>query len=398
MRPERNSRERILVSVAVGVDAGPGIAFQEMRTGDCSLEMTISMLKQASTPQWIVLSAVLLFAPAALYAEAPTAEVLTWGQKMFAKQNVDFGVVARGADVSYRIPVENLYEETINIVDVKTGCSCITATASKPQLLSGEKGYLDVKLDTVRFSRERKSQVIVSLTMEAPQGGGQGAYQQVTIPVHGYIRTDVVLTPGGAEFGLIGEGETAEREIQLAYAGRNDWKVTNVRTKNPNITVKCDEISRGQDGTVNYNLKVSLKPGVPMGELRDRVIIETNDESNPEIPMLVEAKVESEFTITPAEIQIGNLSPGQSKTQNVVIKGRKPFSIKKLESDSGSSAFEMVLPKGTSIVQVVRLVVTAPTSSGSLKESFTVSVTGSDQPLTFTLSGKVLEPTTAQNR
>ncbi len=38
-----------------------------------------------------------------------------------------------------------------------------------------------MKLDTVRFSRERKSQVIVSLTMEAPQGGGQGAYQQVTI-------------------------------------------------------------------------------------------------------------------------------------------------------------------------------------------------------------------------
>jgi len=350
------------------------------------------MFNDSFNMKHVLLTACLMFAPLVVQAEE-----LTWGQKMFAKQNIDFGVVARGADVSYRLPIENLYEETITISDLRTGCSCITATAAKNQLESGEKSYIEVKLDTVRFSRERKTQVIVSLSMEAP-AGKQGAFQQVTIPVNGYIRTDVVLTPGGAEFGSVAEDEGPDRQIQLAYAGRNDWKVTNVRSKNPNISVKWEEVSRGLDGTVNYNLKVSLKPGAPKGDLRERVIIETNDESNPQIPLLVEAKIESDYTVTPADIHIGTLAPGQSRTQNVVIKGRKPFSIEKMESESGSSAFEMVLPKTTSVVQVIRLVVTAPTSPGPLKETFTVSVTGSDNPLTFTLTGKILEATTAQSR
>lgn len=322
------------------------------------------------------------------------AQDLSWGQKMFGKQSHDFGVVARGADVSYRMPIENLYQETINIVDVRTGCSCISAAASKTQLLSGEKGYLEIKMDTVRFSKERKSQVTVSLSMEGPQS----AYQQVVLPVQGYIRTDVVLTPGGAEFGSVAEGTAQERQIQLAYAGRPDWKVLDVKSKNPNILVKCDETGRNPDGTVNYLLNVSLKAGAPKGDLRDRVIIQTNDENNPEIPVLVEARIESEFTITPAEIHLGNLAPGQSKTQNVVIKGRKPFSIEKMESDSGSSAFEMVLPKTANVVQVIKLVVTAPTTPGPLKETFTVSVTGSEKPLSFSLSGKINEATTAQTQ
>lgn len=351
------------------------------------------MFTKPSHMNQTLLAACLLLAPLTLQAEE-----LTWGQKMFGnQQNIEFGEVARGADVSYRLPIENLYQETITIADLRTGCSCITATAEKNQLQSGEKGYIEVKLDTVRFSHERKTQVIVSLSMDAPPGK-QGAYQQVTIPVHGYIRTDVVLTPGGAQFGSIAEGEETDRVIQLAYAGRNDWKVTNIRSKNPNITVKWDEVARNQDGTVNYNLKVSLKPGAPKGDLRDRVLIETNDPSNPQIPLLVEAKIESEFTITPDEIHLGTLAPGQSRTQNVVIKGRKPFSIEKMESDSGSPAYEMVLPKTTNVVQVIRLVVTASASPGPLKETFTVSVTGSEKPLTFSLSGKVLEATTAQNK
>lgn len=348
------------------------------------------MLTKLIQPKQILLLVGLLLVPGTIRGEE-----LSWGQKMFAKQNVDFGVVARGADVSYRIPLENIYQETINIVDIRTGCSCITATASKMQLLSGEKGYLEVKLDTVRFSKERKSQVIVSLSMEAPQGGA-GTYQQVTIPVLGYIRTDVVLTPGAAAFGSVAEGTELDREILLQYAGRNDWKVTNVKSKNPNLNIKWEEASRGQDGTVNYNLKVSLKPNAPKGDLRERVIIETNDENNPEIPLLVEASVESEYTVTPSEIHVGTLAPGQSKTQNVVIKGRKPFSIEKMESDSGSPAFEMVLPKTTNVVHVIRLVVTAPTSPGPLKETFTVSVTGSEKPLSFNLTGKITEAATAQ--
>ena len=47
-------------------------------------------------------------------------EPLNWGQKMFEVQKHDFGVVARGADVRYRIKVKNLYKETVHFSNVRT--------------------------------------------------------------------------------------------------------------------------------------------------------------------------------------------------------------------------------------------------------------------------------------
>jgi hypothetical protein len=314
-------------------------------------------------------------------ATAAQAQELSWAHKLFEKPSHDFGVVARGADVVHRLKLTNPYPQTVHIANVRTSCGCISAAASKETLQSGESATIQITLDTRRFSREKKSNVI--LTFDAPQ------YQEVTIPIQAYIRTDVVVTPGGAEFGAIAQGAEQERHISIAYAGRPDWTIKNVICKNSKLSTRITEVSRAE-GRVHYDLVVAVKSSAPIGDIREQILLQTDDQNSPEIPVLVEARVEAEFTITPSTVSFGALAPGQKKTVQVVVRGRKPFGITKIESETGSDAFQVRLPDRANVVHVVPLVVTAPKRSGMLTEEFTVTISGGSQPVHFTVNGKVV--------
>ena len=50
-----------------------------------------------------------------------------------------------------------------------------------------------------------------------------------------------------------------------------------------------------------------------MGELRDQVTLTTDDPANPSIPVLVEARVEPEYAISPELVSFGTFAPENAK-------------------------------------------------------------------------------------
>src|SRR5262249_19645571 len=118
------------------------------------------------------------------------ANAQEWARNMFEKQEHNFGVVARGSDARYRLKITNLYKETVHISNVTTTCGCTAAKPSADRLASRESAYIELTMDTKKFQHQKDSSVTV--VFDQPQ------YAEVRIPVHAYIRSDVVLTPGGA--------------------------------------------------------------------------------------------------------------------------------------------------------------------------------------------------------
>ena len=191
-------------------------------------------------------------------------------------------------------------------------------------------------------------------------------------------------------FGSVDAGAPATQKIEVAYAGRPDWTIRGVQTNSEFLTGQVTETARG-GGRVAYLLEVSLKPGAPVGVLRDQIQLLTDDADSPRVPVLVEATIEPEFTVTPAVVSLGTLVPGQNKTVTVVIRGKKPFAIDKIECDSDLEAFSVRLPKETKPVHVLPLTVTPPAKPGLLQEGFTVSIAGRDEPITFKAYGNIAE-------
>ncbi len=317
---------------------------------------------------------------------ATEAQELNWAQKMFEKQSIDFGVVARGADCATQLRVRNIYQETIYIRNVSTSCGCSAAKTVVNEIPSGQDAFIDISMDTKRFMRKKDSAALITLTEPS-----KGLVQEVRIPLSVYIRTDVVLTPGSVNFGAVDFGTPAERKIGVAYAGRADWKIMSIHSPRPYMTATAVETARDGRGTVNYEVVVTMAADAPVGVHRELLTILTDDSANPEVPLPVEARVESEYTVQP--VALGIMTTGQSRTVNLVIRGRKPFKIDKIECTHPGESFKVVLPDAERIVHVMPLTFTAPMEAADVNEEFTVTIAGRSEPITFHATAKVVAAT-----
>lgn len=302
--------------------------------------------------------------------------------KMFDKQKVDFGVVARGADTKYRLKLTNKYKENVHISNVRTTCGCSAASPTATTLRSGEEAYIEITMNTTRFSRRKESNVIV--TFDAPQ------FAEVRIPITAYIRTDVVLTPGSAKMGAVPQGEVATKKIDVAYAGRNDWKIKEIKSPNDLISADFAE-TRREGGRVDYQILVKLSDKAPPGLMREQLTIVTDDANSPEVPLLFEARVESEFTVTPTVKALGRVNAGQSESFNVVVRGRRNFAVESVTCESGYEAFKVNLSNSSKAVHVFQIALTIPGKPGDFEDNFLIHIAGVDEPVKMRVYGEIVE-------
>jgi hypothetical protein len=283
-------------------------------------------------------------------ALAGPATAQEWARKMFETTSHDFGAVARGAKVEYRFKLNNIYEEDVHITGVRSSCGCTMPTIAKDSLKTYEEGAIVAAFNTHSFLGQRHATVTV--TFDKP------FYAEVQLSVSGYIRSDIVMTPGSAEFGNVDFGTKAEKKLSVTYAGRDDWKILEVKPNNAHVLAAVKEMSRGA-GQVVYELTVDLKSDAPRGYFKDQVTLVTNDQNASLVPVDVEARVVAEVTISPTSLFLGVLKPGQKITKQLVVQGKKPFKISAVSCDAEGFEFK---PSDTSkTVHVIPVTFTAGT-------------------------------------
>ncbi len=277
-----------------------------------------------------------------------------WAKKMFDTTRHDFGAVARGATVQYEFKLRNLYQETAHVAGVQSSCGCTTPKITKDTLKTYEDGSIIAELNTHLFSGHKSATITV--TFDKP------FYAEVQLHVEGYIRTDVVLTPGGIDFGTVDLGATPNRKLVLAYSGRSDWKVVEVRG-GEHVDATLVETSRG-GGQVNYELSVALKSSTPAGYLKEQLTLITNDSSGSEVPVEIQARVTPPVTVNPSALFLGVLDPGQKVTKQVVVQAKKPFKITGIRCDD--EAFQFLTNDQAKTVHLVPVTFTAGSQTGKL--------------------------------
>lgn len=337
-----------------------------------------------------LVAAVLAFGTAAAQETASQEPVPRagedWAEQMFSELSHDFGSVARGADVRHKIQVKNLYEETIRIVNVGTTCGCTAAKPDRDVLKTGEIAEIEVVMNTVKFLRDKHSNVDVTVTFDGR------THKTVRIPIKAYIRPDVVLEPGRADFASVEAGQGAEKRISIEYAGRDDWKITGVKSGNPLITADVQERARG-NGRVSYELIVRLDPSAPTGKIREQITLLTDDERSPRVDVAVEGAVVADIVVSPTTLELGSLVPGVPKTMSVVVRGRKSFIIEKMECKSERDCYKVRLGADARNVHVLPLTIVPPSEPGEITETFYLTIQGRSEPVEFTAHGFVGEAT-----
>ncbi len=305
---------------------------------------------------------------------------LNWAEKMLSELSHDFGVVTHGADVRHQIKIHNPYAVDVRIVDVGTTCGCTAGSASKSVLKPNESAVIDVVMNTVKFKRHKHSNVDVTLSY------GAGNTVKVRIPIHAYIRDDVIASTNTVDFGTVNPGEAPAKTVTVDYRGNAPWKITGVRAADDSVNVKISEPQR-INGMTRYTLQVSLNPSSEPRSIDRKILVLTEEPNQSYLPLTVKATVESPVVVANPVIQLGTVTPGTAKSARIVIRGREPFAIAKI--DAANQATSPQVSDDLRQVHVIPVTVVAPSTPGQFTQEFTVTVAGQEQPLTCRIEGNV---------
>ncbi|MBN1851269.1 MAG: DUF1573 domain-containing protein [Pirellulales bacterium] len=279
-----------------------------------------------------IFPAVLLLA--ALLPVQVTAQ--EWAKKMFNALSHDFGTVARGADAVYKFEVKNIYKEDVHLSNVRSTCGCTIASIEHPIIKTHETGYVVARFNTPMFTGFRSATLTVNVGFTLADG--RHVASEVQLRCHGKIRSDIVFNPGSAKFMDVDQGTQNEKQVNVIYAGRGDWKIIDVKSTSDYYEVELAETHR-EWGRISYNLLIRLKENAPAGYLKDQLILVTNDQLNRRIPLDVEGRIIPEILVSPQSLSLGEIPKGERVTKTLVVRGKKPFKITGVDCDNGCLTF-----------------------------------------------------------
>jgi hypothetical protein len=270
-----------------------------------------------------------------------------WAVEMFETTRHDFGSVARDAKAEYVFVLKNTYVEDVHIAGVRSSCGCTRVRIDKTLLKTHESGAIVAAINTGAFLGNKGATITV--TLDKP------FYAEVQLHVRAYIRSDVVLRPGSVDLGNVDQRTAVDRTITIDHAGRGDWRVLEVTSDNPHLSGEVVE-TRRTGGRVSYELAVHLDENALTGYINDYLILRTSDRRLTQVPVLVEGRVLSPITVSPASLFLGVLQPGQTVKKHLVVRGKKPFRVVSVTCDAESFQFDVSdeqEPKSVHLIPVI---------------------------------------------
>jgi len=264
----------------------------------------------------------------------------------------DFGTVARAANTEHRFELFNPFPGEMQIRSVRTSCGCTTAFVETEKIPAGQKGTILARFNTGSHMGQKGATLTVSVA--------QPIFTELQLNVKGYIRSDVVLSPGEAAFGNTPEGEPRNLELSLNYVGRSDWAITDIVSPLDYVEVAFAEVERTA-GRVSYKISVDLDGTAPAGFLQNQLVLHTNDRRLKTLPIRLLGSIEPTLQVSPQSVALGNIKPGEPVQQRLVLKGRAPFRVLDITSEQAEVRFEKdEIPKKAHLINII----VAPHSTG----------------------------------
>jgi hypothetical protein len=302
------------------------------------------------------------------------AKAQDWVNSVFPSREHNFGTVARGSKIHHSFKLVNTTNSEIHIVTYQTKCGCTEVRLGAQTIPAGTQTVIEAVIDTTKFQGPKASGL--TLIIDKPQ------YTQVDLNLNCFIRADLTLNPGQADFGVVNRSAKPSVEMALTYAGgQADWAITRMQTTSPHVTARLTELGRSPGGAVNYTLTATLNPTAPVGFFKDEITLFTNDTTSPTIPVSVTANVQSSVMATPSVLTLGAVRAGQEVKKTILVRSSQPFKLIGVKSSRGEISSPAPGAEAKAL-HPVAITFKAPTEPGPFHAVIEVESDVKDEPPT----------------
>lgn len=234
----------------------------------------------------------------------------------------DFGTMKDDATQSHSFIFRNAGDDTLTLTKGDTTCRCT--------LIDLEEGdHTDVPPGgsaTVTLQWTSKNQA-GPYRQSATIFTNDPDRSRVTLTISGLVASALKVSPNELVFSQLSAGETATEEVRLfCYSPETlqitGWKLEDASTADkfeveheplsadqlqkeldrlgiPSTIGRAGEAPSGQQKTVGsgYVVRVTVKPGLPLGAFRQKILLKTNLDESPTVELPVEGTVSGDISI-----------------------------------------------------------------------------------------------------
>ncbi len=192
---------------------------------------------------------------------------------------VDFGTVLLGETPTRTLTVAAAQVERLEIASVVVPEEKLTTRITRSS-----------RQDSTVFSVEltiRPDTPLGSLNSQANIHTNHERAKDLAFTVKGRVRSFFDVNPPKISFGRVGEGRGRQRTVNVTALREGSHRVLAVRCSHAQLDVTLTPVEEGR----HYEITLTLPPDMPVGRIREKLRIETDDPHQPEIFLRVTGQV-----------------------------------------------------------------------------------------------------------
>jgi hypothetical protein len=208
-------------------------------------------------------------------------------QLKFVEDTFDFGRVRQNDIVTHTFEFYNVGGDTLKILDISASCGCSVGSLKKREYAAGERGFLDVRFDTHgKFGNQIQRIYLRTNEPDNPT-------KIITIKAQVYIDTTgtpkIFFDKLFHNFGKVEEGKIYETSFAFTNTGQGTLEIVDIHSSCGCAAAipKKRKLNPGETSEV----KVEFNSTNYNGLVTRYVTIRSNDPSNPEIILTIQADV-----------------------------------------------------------------------------------------------------------
>lgn len=208
-------------------------------------------------------------------------------QMKFVEDTYDFGKVKQNDVVEHTFEFFNAGGDTLKILDISTSCGCSVGKLSKREFAAGEKGTIDVRFDT-RGKLGNQVQRIYIRTNEP-----DNPTKVITIKAQVYIDTTgapkIFFDRLFHNFGKVEEGKIYETSFAFMNTGQSTLEIVDIHSSCGCAAAipRKRKLNPGETSEVRVEFNSTNFSGL----VTRYIAVRSNDPSNPEIYLTIQAEV-----------------------------------------------------------------------------------------------------------
>ena len=245
----------------------------------------------------------------------------------------DFGSVNEGTVVSHDFTIKNSGNSEFVIQDIITACGCTVAKSYASVVNPGESTKINVKFDTSGFSGTQTKAIQV-LTNDLDKSS-------VNFKLTGKIDSEVSVSPAKVFLGAVNVSALKKLSpTRVSVKVNSDSKAEITKVSSESKAFRVNEIDSGAKART---FELVFSPDLPVGEVRDRVVISLSGSNKKSINLPVYLNVTKDLVLNPGIVSFGMIAGSSPIQRSVKIDNFSARPIVIESAESADSALDLKL-------------------------------------------------------